>query len=481
MQSWEEWLDVQNGANLSARENYEKKAGRRFIATPRDLATYVHYDALYEAYLNACLILLGNEAPFDPGIPFQLDDALDHQQGFAHFGGPHILSLVTEVATRALKAVRYQKFNVHRRLRPEALGGRLSKHKELDVAELSRMARTLKPILTRVQARNAQALSDAGETNSLGKQNFLLPMAFCEGSPMHPAYGAGHATVAGACVTILKAFFDHHQPLAMAIPKGGKEASADTAYVPKLNKSTQDATLEPKPVLDRDGNPAQLTVEGELNKLASNISIGRDWAGVHYFTDAHRDRHPPGAEADLRRELLDDRAALRRRRGAHLSARPFSAGYRHRKFPREHPRGRRPLGRRPCVLVRGERALPGFGYADPMNAVAAQESAEPTAGKSRWALRLGLVALALWGPFLASLPFLHRMRRSVEDLWLWPGLVPGYLISDDLYDEGVCALVTFGHLAIAGLLARWSLPAGMAWALFFALASWARLQALLAI
>jgi len=31
----------------------------------------------------------------------------------------------------------------------------------------------------------------------------LLPMAFPEGSPIHPAYGAGHATVAGACVTIL--------------------------------------------------------------------------------------------------------------------------------------------------------------------------------------------------------------------------------------------------------------------------------------
>ena len=29
----------------------------------------------------------------------------------------------------------------------------------------------------------------------------------------------------------------------------------------------------------------RLTVEGELNKLASNIAIGRDWAGVHYFTD----------------------------------------------------------------------------------------------------------------------------------------------------------------------------------------------------
>lgn len=28
-----------------------------------------------------------------------------------------------------------------------------------------------------------------------------------------------------------------------------------------------------------------LTVEGELNKLASNIAIGRNWAGVHYFSD----------------------------------------------------------------------------------------------------------------------------------------------------------------------------------------------------
>ena len=38
--------------------------------------------------------------------------------------------------------------------------------------------------------------------------NKLLPMAFPEGSPTHPAYGAGHATVAGACTTILKAWFD---------------------------------------------------------------------------------------------------------------------------------------------------------------------------------------------------------------------------------------------------------------------------------
>jgi hypothetical protein len=37
---------------------------------------------------------------------------------------------------------------------------------------------------------------------------YVLSHAFTEGSSTHPSYGAGHATVAGACVTILKAFFD---------------------------------------------------------------------------------------------------------------------------------------------------------------------------------------------------------------------------------------------------------------------------------
>jgi len=294
MQTWEEWLDVQNGAAVGALETYlpgNTAAGRRFIYTPRDLATYVHYDALYEAYLNACLILLGNGIPFDPGIPFQGNDKIDHQQGFAHFGGPHILSLVTEVATRALKAVRFQKYNVHRRLRPEALAARL-----FQIDQLQHMAPDLREmfdnldacdILKAVEDRNGQA------------GNYLLPMPFCEGSPMHPAYGAGHATVAGACVTILKAFFDHSHKLEV-VPKSelqddifevfktidpniteDKIHSSNLAYV-SIEKGQK---LDPIPVLDSNNKIANLTIEGELNKLCSNISIGRDWAGVHYFTD----------------------------------------------------------------------------------------------------------------------------------------------------------------------------------------------------
>jgi len=129
-------------------------APRRFITFPRDLATYVHDDALYEAYLNACLILLSMGTPFDPAFSqlsgqgnFFLNsldasgrfaaDLESHPRaagGFALYGGPHILTSVTEVATRALKAVRFQKFNTHIRLRPEALAARVHKAADIEAA-----------------------------------------------------------------------------------------------------------------------------------------------------------------------------------------------------------------------------------------------------------------------------------------------------------------------------------------------------------
>ncbi|MCB0628186.1 MAG: vanadium-dependent haloperoxidase [Saprospiraceae bacterium] len=279
MTEWDEFIDVQNGADFRRLEKYEGEK-RRFITTGRDLATYVHYDALYEAYLNACLLLLsapletddGTVSRFDKGVPFQKRDLFDKQEGFAHYGGPHILTLVTEAATRALKAVRYQKFNVHRRLRPEAFAARMEK---------------CDPILKSVKwgdsgklRQSYDDLENAGIFNLLRAENgknLLLPMAFCEGSPMHPSYGAGHATVAGACVTILKAFFNHE--LYVNISEDGSTFSLGTypsgfAFIP----DDQGQTLEVVQTED-------LKVQDELNKLAANISIGRNWAGVHYYSD----------------------------------------------------------------------------------------------------------------------------------------------------------------------------------------------------
>ncbi len=294
MTEWNDWLTVQNGADV--RDNnvlFDTTQNRRFITFPRDIATYVHDDALYEAYLNACLILLSMKTPFDPGFAklsgdgelffnsLDFNGALNletHRReagGFALYGGPHILTLVTEVATRALKAVRYQKFNTHLRLRPEALAARIHRASNIQNAfpvvgsAFSDLADAIAPTVTAVRNHN----------NSTGSNSALLPMAFQEGSPMHPSYGAGHATVAGACVTILKAFFDTSCVFVRRNGEYvfGRFTDGDT---PVQFTSNADGSA----LVESSGQPF-LTLEGELNKLAANISIGRNMAGVHYFSD----------------------------------------------------------------------------------------------------------------------------------------------------------------------------------------------------
>jgi hypothetical protein len=260
MTSWGAWLAVQNGEDTSGTDQFDDTP--RYIRNGRDLATYVHFDALYEAYLNACLILLAAKAPFDVGMPYRNSQ---RQEGFGTFGGPHILSLVTEVATRALKAVWRQKWQVHRRLRPEAYGGLV--HRVM-------MDNAPYPVHTDVS--NSQVLAKIESEFS----SYLLPMAFPEGSPMHPAYGAGHATVAGACTTVLKAWFDEAFPitqLTLPIRPGQLGPALGNPKVP----DAPGTGLIDYAGADKD----QLTVGGELNKVAANVAIGRNHAGVHWYTD----------------------------------------------------------------------------------------------------------------------------------------------------------------------------------------------------
>lgn len=314
---WNAYLDVQNGADFTSDTDKGIESTRRFITTPRDIATYVRYDALYQAYLNACLYMLGDGGHFGaqqpvrhrytgalgPGFPDGGGDSgvsPPSRQAFAVFGGPHVLSLVTEVATRCLKAVRRQKFNYHRRARPERLGalftvkGTQGLAGDNDVSDelgsttsshLGTMmnAMNLGPLLDLVHQHNDSRLNNNHADPHLdfstctdpawfsATKNFLLPMAFAEGSPMHPSYGAGHATVAGGCVTMLKAFFNTTDADGGALPWPND--------LPVVQANTNGDQLEP--VTEKSG----MTISSELNKLAANISIARNMAGVHYYTD----------------------------------------------------------------------------------------------------------------------------------------------------------------------------------------------------
>lgn len=286
MTDWDDWHNVQQGFDVRGPGDpgQDFTGNKRFIHTPRDLATYVHFDALYESYLNACLILLGMNAPLDPGFDSlsggrdsfpsgaEMAGRPSNVGGFALYGGPHILTLVTEVATRALKAARFQKFNTHLRSRPEVLAARIEKANEI-AALYPSLGGKCQELASQIDDTLQEVITESG--------NALLPMAFKEGSPMHPSYAAGHATVAGACVTVLKAFFDTGTLFTKTgdngIPSFRHPSAGDVgvAYESRTNGTT---------LIDTEPAKA-LTLEGELNKLAANISLGRNMAGVHFFSD----------------------------------------------------------------------------------------------------------------------------------------------------------------------------------------------------
>ena len=254
MTEFGDWLSVQNGF-LRGPNQFDDSP--RYMRNGRDLTAFVHIDALFQAYLLAELNLLQLTAPLNRGNPYLSSET---QTGFGTFGPPFLFTILVEGCTRALKAVWYQKWFVHRRLRPEAFGGRVHNVK--------------------VRAADYPIHADVLDSHAVDEVSqrygtYLLPMAFPEGCPLHPAYGAGHATVAGCCVTILKAIFDGSVKIADLL------RDSDTQYQAPVVSASDGLSLIPYEGDDIDS----MTVEGELNKLASNIGMGRNHAGVHWRSD----------------------------------------------------------------------------------------------------------------------------------------------------------------------------------------------------
>lgn len=239
------WVDVQNGVIPDTLAPSRKS--ERYPTTGRDLASYVRENPSHQPYTVAALIMENAGVPFDPGNPFDERTELGPFDAFIDYGSRDYQSAIPGVLQESFHAAWYHKWQVHRRLRPETFGGRLEVHRNDDATY---------PI--------DQALLDSTALSRTETQqgNALLSQTYPEGSPTHPSYPAGHATTAGACATLLKAYFDH------------------TANVPDPKRVSE---TDPTQLVDASES---LTVEGEVNKLATNVSVGRDWAGVHYRSDS---------------------------------------------------------------------------------------------------------------------------------------------------------------------------------------------------
>ncbi len=268
-------------ANEHDRTFFEEED--RYISTMRDLARFVNKDALHQAYFNAALVLLSGGAKWTPGNPYSDCGQLSPREaGFGVLGGPHILALVSEVATRALKVVWNQKWQVNLRLRPEAYGG-------LVHVQTKGVNSVTRPYGLPGWVATTAAAAKIFEAND----SYLLPMAFTPGSPTHPAYGAGHATVAGACVTVLKAYFQTFEtvcgvdtPLKFNTLKDRCEPFGSGDTITAYETGSKDGKWCRFKLKDEVAE--QLTIEGELNKLAQNVAMGRSMGGVHWRTDNTR-------------------------------------------------------------------------------------------------------------------------------------------------------------------------------------------------
>ncbi len=235
------WQECQNGHRSRFVTTYLETP--RYIFNGRALAEFVHNDFAFQAFLWAGLILQSwGQQALNPGLAARYTQ---NSSAFVKYGWPRVFSLLAEASDKALQDVWFWKWRIFRRLRPEELGGRYS----LAASEGAGAAREIN-----IGSLEAVRASE----KKLGTT--FLAQAYPEGAPMHPSFPAGHAEIAGACVTILKAFSDP----AFLVP-GPVLPSEDGLDVASYKES--------------------LSVEGELNKLAWNIAFGRAFAGIHYRSD----------------------------------------------------------------------------------------------------------------------------------------------------------------------------------------------------
>jgi hypothetical protein len=272
------WLDVQRGIKVFNAALTDRNT-EKYAFDGRILGSIAHNDPLFSAFYNAAMIL--NQS----GVGITGFGSV-HSSTWIDSGAPAVLAAVADVATHALRVCWYAKYDLTMRIRPEVLAQRVmfasqasnsdyltgGAHPVPKLSTIKTNAEYGQSLLTKVNDWNVAH----GGTNMSGK-NYFLNMQYEEGSPTHPSLPAGHAVVAGACTTVLKAMVITRTPgtdnkiLWVAGPRTAVQADATGDNL--ISYAESDAS--------------SMTVIGELNKLASNMSLGRNTGGVHYRLDGY--------------------------------------------------------------------------------------------------------------------------------------------------------------------------------------------------
>jgi hypothetical protein len=274
-----EYMSVESGFTPAATLAFDPTF--RHLRNGRGLSAFTHVDVLHQSYFTTFLVLIGLGAPLNPGNPYIGSRS---QHGFGTLDPVEAAATIPEMATRALKAAWFHKWIINLRQRPEEVGAlvhaRLTNRAPLPQASAKLHSDVL----------NSQAVSQV--FSQFG--SYLMPLSFPEGAPTHPCYPTGHGTVGGACITAIKFFFDGNAPIRPLLQAAGSDV---------MQASEDGLSLVPYTGADRDS----LTINGELSKLAFNVTFGH---GIHssiHFRSSSRMSILLGEQVGL--SVLKDRAS----------------------------------------------------------------------------------------------------------------------------------------------------------------------------
>jgi len=264
-----ETITLQNGATAAMPPLLPANvvpSGTLYINDGRSLAEAVHTDPANHFFVQSGRILDALGASRNLGWASYANQAFFVSPP----GAPALLDVLGTLVNDALVHGWYWKWRVYRRLRPEAMGLLVQNVKDGTVPNSVYGLSSV--LLTNAVLGDSQAIYG----------HWTLPQTFREGSPAHPSYPAGHGVLAGACITALKMFFNDTQPwLSLPGVISGVLTPAGAPLSVLLESDATGAAFNTYVGSDA----ASLTVGDELNKLASNIATGRNWAGIHYRSD----------------------------------------------------------------------------------------------------------------------------------------------------------------------------------------------------
>lgn len=266
--TWSDTVGTQDITNWLAIQNGEEPLSSQGLSTPLFIFNARYLMAIGFTESPAQTMAWLTDYILEQGIPLQFQGS-DENDAYISGGLPSLHSSIQGVITCCMSTAAHHKWGVNMSLRPEALAQRyhfagslgMGSHYFTDTPGFQfikdRVNGEMAPFISAVQAQ-----SPTGSA--------LLRLTRGNGSSMDPSKPAMWSVVAAACCTIFKAYLETHDQFDQEIAYPSTIIHSLTGGLPVAYTGTISNTI---------------TINGELNKLCSNLGQCQSWMGEAFRSD----------------------------------------------------------------------------------------------------------------------------------------------------------------------------------------------------